>query len=416
MLSIERCRKGGAGIVEHYPVARAGIDVLTESVMTSSDGSGSTTRALACRALLVSLYVLVAAASFCGFFAKYALRDDSAHDALPLMLDATADRPYVYRQLVPYAANLAEKALPAQVADRLIAHLQQDYPKHNWLANTFARATDASNPRYALRYHLVYFMDFAALLAGMLMLRAVCLELTGKPAAAALAPLAFALAMPAGNLWDFPELFFMALAVWFAARGKGIWLILLTPLATLNKESFLFFAVCLYPFLRERVSLRHALAVVGACVLAAGVVNVIMKLRYAGNPGDLAQFNLMTNLRFLANPRNYLLSDWTYGILLPKGFNIVILFVLFTIVRTGWKRLPGAARQHALIALAINVPLYLLFGWGDEVRALSMLYVTAALLLCEGIAVYMERAPRGAPALAMPARHESQASPSMSPR
>lgn len=384
--------------------------------MTSSERSGSTTGALACRALVLSLYVLVAAASFCGFFAKYALRDDSVHDALPRMLDATADRPYVYRQLLPYAANLSEKAMPEEFAGRLVEHLQQDYPKHNWLANTFARATDASNPTYVLRYYLVYFMDFAALLAGMLMLRAVCFDLTGKQAAATLAPLAFALAMPAGNFWDFPELFFMALAVWLASRGKGMWLILLTPLATLNKESFLFFAVCLYPFLRERMSLRHALAVVGACVLAAGAVNAVMKLHYAGNPGDLAQFNLMTNLRFLANPRNYLLSDWTYGILLPKGFNVLILFVLFTIVRLGWKRLPGAVRQHALIALAINVPLYLLFGWGDEVRALSMLDVTAALLLCEGIAVYMENARRGAPALAgvEDARYEPQVTPSIS--
>jgi hypothetical protein len=351
-------------------------------------------------AVLLSLYVLVAAASFCGFFAKYAFRDDSVHDSMVRMLDGTADRPYVYRQLVPYAANLAEKALPSSVAGRVVGHLQQDFPKHNWLVNTYARATDAAKPAYALRYYIAYCLAFAALLAGMLMLRAVCLDLTGHAAAASLAPLAFALAMPAGNFWDFPELFFMALAVWLAARGEIVWLVLLTPLATLNKESFMFFAVCLYPFLRERLSLRHAVAVVGACVVAAGTVNVVMKLHYAGNPGDIAQFNLVTNLRFLADPRNYLLSDWTYGILMPKGFNILILFVLFTIVRVGWKRLPDAARQHALIACALNVPLYLLFGWGDEVRALSMLDVTAVLLLCEGIAAYVGHAPRGTPALA----------------
>ena len=378
----------------------------------SDEGAFSLTRGV----VLLCVYVLVAAASYCGFFAKYAFRDDSVHDSMVRMLDATADRPYVYRQLLPYAANLAEKAMPADFAGHVIEHLQEDYPKHNWLVNTFARATDAGKPAWALRYYLVYIMDFAALLAAMLMLRAVCIELTGHVVAATLAPLAFALAMPAGNFWDFPELFFMALAVWLAARGKGLWLILLTPLATLNKESFLFFTVCLYPFLRERLTLRHALAVVGACVLAAGAVNVVLKLRYAGNPGDVAQFNLMTNLRFFADPRNYLLSDWTYGIPLPKGFNVVILFVLFTIVRTGWKRLPRAVRQHALIACAINVPLYLLFGWGDEVRALSMIDVTAALLLCEGIAVYMENARRTAPALASvpDARRGPQAAPSLS--
>jgi hypothetical protein len=369
-------------------------------MMVTGRSNGTTVAPFVRSAVLLSLYVLVATASFCGFFAKYAFRDDSVHDSMVHMLDGNADRPYVYRQLIPYTVNLVEKALPAGVEERVVGQLQQDFPKHDWLVNTYVRATDAARPAYALRYHVAYCIEFAALLAGMLMLRAVCFDLTGHEAAANLAPLAFALAMPAGNFWDFPELFFMALAVWLAARGKITWLVLLTPVATLNKESFLFFAVCLYPFLRERLSLRHAFAVVGVCVVAAGAVNAVMKLRYAGNPGDVAQFNLVTNLRFLANPRNYLLSDWTYGILLPKGFNILILFVLFTVVRVGWKRLPRAVHQHALIACAFNVPLYLLFGWGDEVRALSMLDVTAALLLCEAIAGYMGNARRGAPALA----------------
>ncbi|WP_321961102.1 hypothetical protein [Paraburkholderia sp. J7] len=379
-------------------------------------GGSMAESALARRALIFALYVLVAAASYCGFFSKYALRDDSTHDSIVRMLDGTADRPYVYRQLVPYAANLVDKALPASLKSSLVAHLHIEYPKHDWIVNTFERATEARNPAYVLRYYMVYGALFVALLAGMLVLRAVCADLTGHAAAATLAPLAFALAMPAGNFWDFPEFFFMALSVWLAARGKWLWLLLLTPVATLNKESFMFFVVCLYPFLRERMSAREALTVTGLCVLAGGAVNGVMKLHYAANPGDIAQFNLMVNLRFLADPRNYLLSDWTYGILLPKGFNVIILFALLTIARAGWKRLPRAARLHALIALAINAPLYLLFGWGDEVRALSMLYVPAALLLCEGIAAYMENASRGAPALAGVAdvRHDPQAAPAIS--
>lgn len=359
--------------------------------MTFSRWSGEATR----RAVLLCLYVLVAAASYSGFFAKYAFRDDSPHDALVKMLDGSADRPYVYRQLLPLAANLAQQALPAHEAASVVEHLQEDYPRHNWLSNTYARAVDAGNPVWTLRYYMVYGMAFVALLAAMLMLRAVCLEFGGDRAAASLAPLVFALAMPAGNLWDFPELFFMALAVWLAARGKGLWLLALTPLATLNKESFLFFVVCLYPLLCLRLTKRHALAVGAACVGAAAAVNLFVKLRYAGNPGDLAQFNLIANLRFLADPRNYFLSDYTFGILLPKGLNVVILFCGFALVRLGWSRLPKTLRQHALIAGAINVPLYLLFGWGDEVRALSMLSVTAVMLLNEAIAGYLAKARRG---------------------
>jgi hypothetical protein len=60
--------------------------------------------------------------------------------------------------------------------------------------------------------------------------------------------------------------------------------------------------------------------------------------------------------------------------------------------------LPRAVQLHGLLACVINIPLYLLFGWGDEVRALSMLDITAALLLCEGISAWLANASRRAPA------------------
>jgi len=343
--------------------------------------------------VLLCVYTLVASASYCGFFAKYALRDDSKNDALTLMLDGTADRPYVYRQLLPATANLLEAALPRAARQRFLDHLQADYPQHNWLSNTFVRATDAANPHYALRYYMVYAMTFGALLGAMLMLRLLCLQLVGNEIAATLAPLAFALAVPVGNFWDFPELLFMTVAVWVALRANLLWLLPLTLVATLNKESFLFFLIALYPFVSMRVSSRsRALLLLGTCVALAAAVNLATKLHYAGNPGELAQFHLWDNLRFLADPRNYLHGEYTYGILLPKGFNILLLFLAFVVVRAGWSALPPAARHHALLVCAINIPLYLLFGYGDEIRALSMVDVSAALLICGGVAGYVSRA------------------------
>ena len=348
------------------------------------------------RIVLLCAYILVASASFCGFFAKYALRDDSPNDSIVLMLDGTADRPYVYRQLLPAIANLTETAIPQNARNRFLAHLALEYPKHNTLAATFVRAIVAANPQYALRYYVVYALTFASLLAAMFMLRLLCLAIMGNEVAATLAPLALAIVLPAGNFWDFPELLFMTTAIWLIVKGKLRWLIPLTLVATLNKESFLFFAISIYPIFRLRLSQRSAMLHVASCVAVSALVNLFTKLRYASNPGDVAQFHLMTNLRFLIDPRNYFLSEYTYGILLPKGFNIIILSALFVVTRAGWRMLPRAARQHCLIACAINLPLYLLFGWGDEVRALSMLDVSAALLLCGAIAGYVARAYRRA--------------------
>ena len=57
------------------------------------------------RFLLALFYVIVAAAAFNGFYAKWRLNDGHAPHSLASMVDGTAYRPYVYRQLVPAVAN-----------------------------------------------------------------------------------------------------------------------------------------------------------------------------------------------------------------------------------------------------------------------------------------------------------------------
>ncbi len=353
--------------------------------MASTEFSRASTR----RIMLLCVYVLVASASFCGFFAKYAFRDSSTSDSIALMLDGTAERPYVYRQLLPAIANLADRVTPAPLKARFLAHLREAFPKHDWISNTFVNARYAGDPHYALRYYVMYFMVFAALVAALLMLRLVCLHLLRNEAAATLAPLIFALALPAGNFWDFPELFFMSTAVWIALRANLLWLVPVTLLATLNKESFLFFVIALYPFVRMRAPQRAAIAWVALWLAAAAAVNLFTKLHYAGNPGGVVQFHLFDNLRFLADPRNYFHGEYTYGVLLPKGFNVLLLFVTVVVVRAGWGRLPPAARQHAWLVFAMNVPLYLLFGYTDEIRALSLLDISGALLVCGALVGYV---------------------------
>ncbi|CAG9272223.1 hypothetical protein [Paraburkholderia unamae] len=339
--------------------------------------------------MLLCTYLLVAAAAVCGNYAKHSFGDGNTGTSLTEIMDGTAERPYVYRQLLPTIANTAERLLPQPLKTRFLEHLAQDAPAHNPLRATFTRAKSTDDPAYALRYYVVYGLSFCSLLVAMLMLRQVCLDLAGDEVAATLAPLVLAIVMPATYFYDFPELMFMATAVWLACRAKIAWLVALTLVATFNKESFPVFAVTLYPFLRLRASRRAAVACIGVCIAAGALVNALVKYRYAGNAGDPALFNLWLNLRFYANPRNYFLTEWTYGIPLPRPTNIVILGLLALLVSTGWSALPKCARRHALLAAACNVPLFLALGYVDEVRALSMLDVSAALLLCTTASVFL---------------------------
>src|SRR6185437_4946793 len=149
------------------------VDVLRrpgyrrEEAMLNDPLSSSAIR----RMLLVAVYFLAAAASFSGYFSKWHFRDDMPAASLPKMLDGTADRPYVYRQLLPAIANGIERALPVQLKQRADALLLDDNPSHHPISRMYSNTPDSRDPRYALRYYLIYAMSFASLLLALFALR-----------------------------------------------------------------------------------------------------------------------------------------------------------------------------------------------------------------------------------------------------
>ncbi|SAK79759.1 hypothetical protein [Caballeronia ptereochthonis] len=346
--------------------------------------------------LLVVMYYLITAAAFHGYFAKWKLRDDTPQFALPSMLEGTGDRPFVYRQLLPAIANEVDHVMPEKLRARATDWLLADGRAHGPIAWFYPDATDARNPKYALRYYMIFYMSFAALFLAMFAMRAVCLVLKSGEVASTLAPMAIAVALPlvlteGGYFYDFPELLFMALAVWMANKGRVLWLLSLTVVATLNKESFLFFTLTLYPFLRTRFSVRKTLTLQAIMLALAGAANVLIKLRYAHNGGGIIEYHLLDNFAFLIRPMSYLRFEYNYGVVTPKGFNVIFLAVAVWLLRSGWSRLPDAVRRHVWIALAINVPLFLLFGFHDELRNLSMLMMGVLMIVSVNISLWLDQ-------------------------
>ena len=71
----------------------------------------------------------------------------------------------------------------------------------------------------------------------------------------------------------------------------------------------------------------------------------------------------------------------TYGIRLGDGLFIPHILMLVWLIKNTWNRLPEIWRKHALIACAINIPLWILFCSPGELRNLSMLYPTFVVML-----------------------------------
>lgn len=336
--------------------------------------------------LLFFLFLISAEASYSGFYEKWGLKDGASRYSVPLMVDGTGDRPFVYRQLLPKTVNLIDSTLPDGIKAKLASRLVRPAPENPGRTNWGMRTGDADNPQYAIRYYLIYNLTFAAFFVSLFLMRRLCLAEGLSPAAAIAAPIAFALYFPfllsrGGHFYDFTELFFFTGAMCLCRTRLNWLLVPISIVATYDKELFFFFVLCLAPLLvRDRKDIR-GLAIFGGALLVSGLTYVFNKAQYAGNPGDNVQLWLWGNLEYYVNPANLFWMERTYGLWGWSGYSLVAILLVAAVVRLGWGYLGARMKLHALLAAAINLPLFILFAHPGEVRSLNLLFPTLLLLI-----------------------------------
>jgi hypothetical protein len=332
--------------------------------------------------LLCAAFWLAAVASMAGFMAKWGFHDGRPDFGFEAMLDRTAEKPYVYRQLLPVLSGLVARVTPPAVKERLVEDLHP--------GKFYARVETPTSTEVGFRYVVVYYLTFAALLASLFCLRRAALDAGAARLPAIVAPILFALALPyvqtrGGFFYDSVELLCLAAAFLLARADRAWWIVLLALPATFNKESFFFFLPALYPLLREHASRGKALAVLGCGLLAAGAVNAATKMAFLDAPGGVAIWQLWDNVRQYLHPAQYFRLENTYALVGPKGLSMLAIVIVALVVARGWPACPLPVRRHVLLAAAINVPLFLAFAAPGELRNLSFLFVAFAVLIALAI-------------------------------
>jgi hypothetical protein len=352
--------------------------------------------------LLCAFFWIVAAASHAGFMDKWALQDIARGVIGPQglylrkfgiesMLDRTAIKPWVYRQLIPLTANAVQRLTPARIRDHLVQWMA-DKPFSSLVpAATFARATSSAKLEFLFRYAVVYYLSFLSLFLALFVLRQIILDLGISSALATITPAIFLLALPylmtlGGYFYDNVELLFLSLAFLAALRGKAWSLLTLVAPATLNKETFIFFLPALYPVLRCRLSKRTSLLTVGFGIVIAGCVNLALRFWFRNSPGGSAEIHLIDNLKAYLTPSTYFHPGVTYGLVGPEQLFLGTLLVILLIVVRSWSACPHFVKQHLVLMLAINLPLVIVSGLVGELRNFSFLYVGFVILMALALA------------------------------
>jgi hypothetical protein len=344
------------------------------------------------------LFFVAASASFNGYYDKWHLREPGVYAGansiggaktkfgLADMLDGAAARPFVYRQLTPAIANWLDSVTSRQTQSALVG--------------LFGRYDPASplavDPRYSFRYTVVYVITFLFAWLSVIAMYLVCRALEMPPVVCIFAPVIMILIIPyflsvGGYYYDYPELAFLALAVWMGLKFDWWWMLPLVALAAWNKESFLLVTLTLYPILRKRHSPISALVGTGCLASTCLAVYLAIRSQFKQNAGGSVLAEWLAQLNFLLHPRNLFKLEQTYGITHFRIFSLLPLALIAWTAWRGWRLLPPEIRRHGQIAAAINIPLFFLFCAPGEMRDFSMLYVVFMLLL----AVNLEMQARG---------------------
>jgi hypothetical protein len=365
------------------------------------------------------LFAITSAASFHGFYDRTHFNEAGLpgawHEAtFEGMVDGTAYRPYVYRQLLPDLANWFDRITPESIKTRL-------YNRQMNLSTTYVSALTSSSAAwkkpYFFRYFVIYFLTYLSAFFATCAMYLVCRAIDLPPPASALAPVVVIFFIPyiqngGGYFYDYPELAFLALAVWFALKLDWWWMIPIVILGTWNKESFLIFILTLYPIFRLRSSRLVALLGVGVLGSISAAVYYALRLRFAHNPGSTVFVWWRDELQLLLHPRALLLATReTYGIPMIMGYTIGPIILMSWTVWRAWPFLPRAIQRHAQIAALINIPLYLLFVQPGKLRDLSMLNIAFLLVLAVNFNQWMieSREPQ-----LLPASDRKQGQPQLS--
>jgi hypothetical protein len=343
------------------------------------------------------LFSVAAAASFNGFyeqshFSEAGLPGAFDHASFEAMIDGTAYRPYVYRQLLPNIANYLNGAVPESIKSRLYDH-QGKFP--DAYINAIAYSPTARNKVYFFRYLVVYILDYLFAVLAVYAMYWVCRALEIPSAAAVFAPVVVILLVPyimtgGGYLYDYPELAFLALAAWIALKFDWWWVIPVAVFGAWNKESFLLFMPTLYPIFRRRSSRLSALLGVGVLGLICTAIYFYMRIRFAHNSGSTAFVFWRDQLDLLLHPRLWLVETKPiYGLRMITGYTAAPAALLVWSVWRVWRYLPTAIKRHAQITAVINVPLFLLFSYPGELRDLSLLYIAFLVVLAVNLNLWI---------------------------
>lgn len=327
-----------------------------------------------------------------SFFLKWGFRDQHGVGAFDLIsiIERTAPKPFVYRGFVPaqvdrFVGSLSEDA--RQKAYRKITrsnalknHYFPDVPNELW------------TPRFALDFHILYLLVLASFALTLVVLRRIYLHFhPDDQSGALLSIVVFSFVYPltfqsGGFFYDWFELLGTAVTFHLYVTRRKNWATAALFATSFNKETVFLLPLGLYFLNEDAESHARRLLRLAVQLLLCLVSRAIIMKGYESNPGASVEFHLLENLAFWLNPVSYLKFDngMALGVFTQNAQNILLLPILVIWFRRGWLKVDASIKRLIKVQLILLLPLFLLFGFQDEIRNFSLMFVPCFVVLGAG--------------------------------
>ena len=279
-------------------------------------------------------------------------------------LEGTAERPYVYRQLVPLLSRGLAPFIPTGLVESLSG---APYP----ISKTFAALSEAGYQREAASVLVLIFFSLVGFAyAQRYFLRT--LGLTDPREQLILPLLAQILILPFtiffGYIYDIPQIVLITLCLVFLLQRRWMAYFLALALASLNKETSVLVILVFIIFYWSRLPRNSVINLMLAQTAIYAAIRAILVYTYRDNPGAPMLITLRTHYeQYIAYPPSILIT-------------LIFFAPLIFLMLRGWKR-KHAFLQAGSAMFVVLLGLFFVAGMPVEFRVfLDALPIVAALI------------------------------------
>ena len=311
------------------------------------------------------------------------------------MMYGVASKPFVYRSLLPQGAKLLTEQFSLATQKKLFQSINK---KDSLRPNYFPKLPMISwTPVVAISYHLMYLAIVFATMGILFMV-----YLLGRMhhldfGEALVCMISFSLLYPLtfqkyGFYYDFIELLGVFCSCYFVLKQQRIMSTVCITVFSFNKETFFLVPFALFFLQPPNVPLKTRLIDLAIQSFICLASRFFIMSGYEANLGNFVEYHLHENISFWTRPGHFFkfYDVIAKGVRTPSVQNPLMSIPLFIFFKHAWNETPQRYRNYFWASFLPLVPLFICFGFKDEIRVFSLAFPAITLIAMHGVNKFNE--------------------------